>query len=272
MLRHLFPHLFTKVFVDSFHCDVCQFAKSHRATYSLSDTRSVEPFDLVHSDVWGPSSISNISGAKWYVTFIDDYTRVTWVFLMKDKFGVYQLFVNFFQMVKTQFGKPIKRLRSDNGKEYVNQKIYNFLKTNGVVHELTCVDTPQQNGVAGRKNRHLLEITRALRFQMNVPKFYWGEVVLTSAYLINRLPSRVLSGVSHVQVLTRFFPSLSIMLSLQNRVFGCSAFVHVHGLHQGKLDPRAIKCIFIGYASDKKGYKCYHPLSRRVYISMDVTF
>ena len=62
------------------------------------------------------------------------------------------------------------------------------------------------------------------------------------------------------------------MSSLQNRVFGCSAFVHVHGPHRGKLDPRAIKCIFIGYASDKKGYKCYHPPSRRVYISMDVTF
>ena len=113
---------------------------------------------------------------------------------------------------------------------------------------MTCVDTPQQNGVAERKNRHLLEITRALRFQMNVPKFYWGEVVLTSAYLINRLPSRVLSGVSPVQVLTRFFPSVPIMSSLQNRVFGCSAFVHVHGPHRGKLDPRAIKCIFIGYA------------------------
>lgn len=95
---------------------------------------------------------------------------------MKDKSEVYQLFVNFFQMVKTQFGKPIKRLRSDNGKEYVNQNFHNFLKTNGVVRELTCVDTPQQNGVAERKNRDLLEITRALRFQMNVPKFYWGKL------------------------------------------------------------------------------------------------
>ncbi|KAI5385309.1 hypothetical protein KIW84_072057 [Lathyrus oleraceus] len=88
----------------------------------------------------------------------------------------------------------------------------------------------------------------------------------------NGLPSRVLSGVSPAQVLTRLFPSVPIMSSLQNCVFGYSAFVHVHGPHRGKLDPRAIKCIFIGYASDKKGYKCYHPPSRRVYISMDVTF
>src|ERR1044072_2434122 len=107
---------------------------------------------------------------------------------------------------------------------------------------------------------------------MNVPKFYWGEAVLTSAYLINRLPSRVLSGVSPVQAMTSFFPSVPIMSCLQSHVFGCSAFVHVHSPHRGKLDPRDIKCVFIGYAPDKKGYKCYHPSSRRVYISMDVTF
>src|ERR1044072_7894907 len=97
MLKSLFPHLFSTLSVESFHCDVCQFAKSQRATYSPSDSRSVQPFDLVHSDVWGPSSISNISGAKWFVTFIDDCTRVTWVFLMKDKSEVCQLFVTFFQ-------------------------------------------------------------------------------------------------------------------------------------------------------------------------------
>nr|KYP54934.1 Retrovirus-related Pol polyprotein from transposon TNT 1-94 [Cajanus cajan] len=191
---------------------------------------------------------------------------------MKDKSEVFQLFVNFYQTVQIQFGSPIKRLRSDNGREYVNQNLSNFLKEKGVIHELTCVDTPQQNGVAERKNRHLLEVTRALLFQMSVPKSYWGEAVLTATYLINRLPSRVLDGVSPVQVMTSFYPSIPIMTSLQSRVFGCSVFVHVHSTHRGKLDPRAIKCVFIGYASNKKGYKCYHPQSRRVYVSKDVTF
>jgi len=94
---------------------------------------------------------------------------------MKDKFEVFHLFVNFYKMVQTQFESPIKRLRSDNGREYVNQNLSKFLKENGVVHELTCVDTPQQNGVAERKNRHILEVTRALLFQMYIPKSYWGK-------------------------------------------------------------------------------------------------
>jgi len=158
--------------VHSFHCDVCEFAKHYRTTFLPSTNKSSKPFDLAHSDVWGPAPISNTFGAKWFVFFIDDCTRVTWIFLMKDKSEVFQLFVNFYRIIQTQFGSPIKKLRSDNGREYVNQNLSNFLKDNGVVHELNCVDTPQQNGVAERKNQHLLEVVRALLFQMSVPKSY----------------------------------------------------------------------------------------------------
>ena len=270
VVKSLFPHLFNKVSIESLHCDICQFAKHHR--FHPSNNKSIEPFDLIHSDVWGPASNINITGAKWFVSFIDDCTRVTWIFLMKDKSEVFQLFESFYSMVHTQFGRRIKRLRSDNGKEYVNQSFSTFLKDKGVIHELTCVHTPQQNGVAERRNRHLLEVARTLLFQMSVPKSYWGEAVLTAAYLINRLPSSILNGVSPVQLMNSFFPTVPIMTSLQSRVFGCCAFVHVHGPHRGKLDPRAVKCIFIGYSPNKKGYKCYHPQSRHFYISMDVTF
>jgi len=191
---------------------------------------------------------------------------------MKDKSEVFHLFVKFYRIIQTQFERPIKRLCYDIGREYVNQNLSKFLQENGVVHELTCVDTPQQNGVAGRKNRHLLEVTRALLFQTFVPRSYWGEAVLTATYLINRLPSRVLEGVTPIQLMTTFYPSIPMLTSLQNRVFGCPVFVHVHSPYRGKLDPRAIKCVFIGYAPNKKGYKCYHSQSRKVYVSKDVTF
>ncbi|RDX84845.1 hypothetical protein CR513_34043, partial [Mucuna pruriens] len=98
-------------------------------------------------------------------------------------------------------------LWSDNDTEFVNLEFSNFLKDNGVVHELTCVNTPQQNGVAERKNHHLLEVARALIFQMSVPNVYWGEVVLTATYLINRLPTQVLNGISPIKHMLSFFPS-----------------------------------------------------------------
>jgi len=88
------------VSAKSFHCDVCQFAKHHRTTFPPNGNKSSKPFDLIHPDVWGPSSIPNISGAKWFVSFIDDYcTRVTWIFLMKDKSEVFHLFVTFYRMI-----------------------------------------------------------------------------------------------------------------------------------------------------------------------------
>jgi len=93
-----------------------------------------------------------------------------------------------------------------------------------------------------------------------------------ATYLINRLPSQVLEGISLVQLMTVFYPSIPIMTSLQTRVFGCPAFVHVHSPYRGMLDLRTIKCVFVGYAPHKKGYTCYNPQSRKVYISKDVTF
>ncbi|RDX67605.1 hypothetical protein CR513_53499, partial [Mucuna pruriens] len=267
LLKTIFSHLFTKEFVESFKYDIFQFPKHHRATFSPSNNKSLEPFDLIHSDVWGAAS-NSISRAKWFVSFIDDCTHVTWIFLMKHKYEVCQIFFDFFRLAKNQLNKSIKRLWSYNDTEFVNLEFSKFLKDNGMVHQLTCVNTPQQNGVAERKNRHLLEVARVLLFQMSVSNVYWGEVVLTATYLINRLPTRVLNGISPIKHILSFFPSSPLMLSLPNRVFVCVAFVHSHNPHHGKLDPKAVKCVFIGYPSNKKGFKCYHPLSLRFFVSM----
>ncbi|KAK2414409.1 myosin-16 [Trifolium repens] len=272
LIKSMYPELFLRHSVESFKCDVCEFAKHHRVSFSPNFNKSVEPFNIIHSDVWGPAPTSNVSGAKWFVSFIDDCTRLTWVFLMNTKSEVPQLFIQFYNMVKTQFGKGIKRLRSDNGKEYVNHTFSDFTSKHGIIHEFTCVDTPQQNGVAERKNRHLLEVARCLMFQMSVPNSYWGEAVLTAVYLINRVMSRALGNTSPIKSMLSHFPSAPILQNLKTRVFGCVAFVHVHKQYRNKLDPRAIRCIFLGYAPNKRGYKCYHPPSRKFFISRDVTF
>ncbi|RVX16318.1 Retrovirus-related Pol polyprotein from transposon TNT 1-94 [Vitis vinifera] len=148
----------------------------------------------------------------------------------------------------------------------------NHLRKLGILHDLSCVNTPQQNGVAERKNGHLLNTTRALLFQGNVPKSYWGEVVLTATYMINRIPSRVLDNKSPIKILKSFYPHFRTSNELTPRVFGCTTFVHVHSQHRDKLDPRAIKYVFLGYSSTKKGYNCYNPSTIKFYISADVTF
>ena len=268
----MFPSLFKNVNVTDFHCNTCELAKHYRVSFPLSNSRSSKPFSLIHTDIWGPSRIPNISGARWFVSFIDDCTRTTWLFLMKEKSEVSNIFQFFYKMINTQFGVSIKRVRSDNARDYFNHILSHFFQKEGVIHESSCVDTPQQNGVAERKNRHLLNVTRALLFQNNVPKSFWGEAVLTAAYLINRMPSRVLGYQSPINVLSKFFPDFNNSCKLPPKIFGCVSFVHIHNHNRGKLDPRALKCVFVGYSITKKGYKCYHPNTRKIFTSMDVTF
>jgi len=176
------------------------------------------------------------------------------------------LFVKFYRMVQTQFGNPIKRLLSDNGREYVNQNLSKFLKENEVVRELTSVNTPKKMEL--QKGKIVISL-RLLELYSSKLLFIvlTGEAVLTVTYLINRL-----EGVSPDKLMTTLYPSIPIMISLQIHVSGCPVFVHVHSFYWGKLDPRAIKCVFIGYAFNKKGYKCYHSQSCKVYVSNDVTF
>ncbi|RVW94063.1 Retrovirus-related Pol polyprotein from transposon TNT 1-94 [Vitis vinifera] len=123
-----------------------------------------------------------------------------------------------------------------------------------------------------RKNRHLMEVARSLMIASKVPKQLWGEAVLTASYLINRMPSRILQFKTPCQILLATYPSARIISSIPVKVFGCTAFVHIHKSQRGKLDPTATKCIFLGYSPNQKGYKCYSPTTKKFYTSMDVTF
>ncbi|CAN6557534.1 unnamed protein product [Malus baccata var. baccata] len=235
-LRRMLPSLFHEIKESDLHCEVCILVKSHRVSFPPSMHKRLFPFELVHSDVWGPSHVSTLSGIKWFVTFVDDCTRMTWIYVMKNKSDVGMVFRSFSQMVATQYSSVIKVLRSDNGGEYIGSELSNFLRDQGILHETTCPHTPQQNGVAERKNRHILETARALLIGASVPKRFWLEAVTYAVYVINRMPSRVVDFRTPLQVLTEFVPVVSTN-TLSPRVFGCVAYVHIHKIHRSKLDP-----------------------------------
>ena len=145
--------------------------------------------------------------------------------------------------------------------------MFNFLSQNGISHQTSCVDTPQQNGIVERKHRHLLEVARALRFQAHLPIKFWGECVLTAAYLINYAPTPKLSGKSPCEILFSKPPSYSHL-----RVFGCLCYVHDKNRSNDKFAPRAKPCVFIGYPMGKKGYKVCDIESHKIFTSRDVIF
>jgi len=193
---------------EPFNCEICHFLKSTRLPFSLSKSKTTHVFELIHSDVWGPF-YAFIDGFKYFVSFIDDFFRVTWVYLLKTKHDVFDCFKDFHSFMLNQYSTYIKILRSDNGTEYMSKDMSKYLHSNRIVHQTSCVGTPQQNGIFERKNRDLLEKTRAIILQMNVPKHFWSYGILIAVYLINRLPSRVLEFKSPLEVLQNKVPDIS---------------------------------------------------------------
>ncbi|CAM8925259.1 unnamed protein product [Rhodiola kirilowii] len=252
---------------SQFSCTVCPMAKQTKLSFPLSNHQSVAVFDLIHCDIWGPHHEPTHSGAQYFLTIVDDFSRAVWTFLMVQKSEVTSLLVNFFAMVHTQFGKTIKVLRSDNGGEFFNTKLSSFLLTKGCIHQSSCPYTPQQNGVVERKHRHLLEIARALMFESGLPRMFWGESVLTATHIINRLPSSVIQGKSPWEKLFNEQPYIDHL-----RVFGCSCFVSTNKHSRDKFDSRAWECVFLGYPSGQKGYKVYCISTGKFLVSRHVIF
>ncbi|KAJ7950679.1 Retrovirus-related Pol polyprotein from transposon TNT 1-94 [Quillaja saponaria] len=236
VLGNMFPDLLKHCTMNNLLCDACEFAKHKRASYPLLNNKSTTPFALIHSDVWGPSRVVSLSGYKWFVTFIDCFSRTTWVYLLRAKNEVFTCFQMFHKLVCTQFDGKVKILRSDNGTEYTEGNFQKYLRDHIIMHQTSCVDTSAQNGTAERKNRHLLEVAQSLMFTMNVPKAYWGDAVLSAAYLINRMSLRTLDFNTHLDVLQG-----KCSFVVPPKVFGCACFVHEHGKNISKLDHRALK-------------------------------
>lgn len=132
-------------------------------------------------------------GYRYFETFVDNFSHVTWFYLLKTCLDLFTTFCTFHDEIKTEFNKNIRILRSDNAKDYLPNSFQSYPTQHGILHQTSCVYTPKQNGVAERKNRHLLEVSGALMFHMGVPKPFWTNV-LTACYLINRMLFSILNG------------------------------------------------------------------------------
>jgi Integrase core domain len=137
--------------LEYINCDVCKLAKQTRLSFSLSTSISKAEFVLVHSDVWGPAPVDSYNHFKYFITFIDDFSRTTWVYLLKGKNKVFSCFKDFLNFIENQYSAKIKIFRSDNGTEYVNKSFSELLKSKGILHQITCINTPEQNDVSERK-------------------------------------------------------------------------------------------------------------------------
>ncbi|KAL4367961.1 hypothetical protein GQ457_05G011320 [Hibiscus cannabinus] len=245
---------------DHSTCTICPLAKQRCLPFPVSSTCSKNSFELVHCDVWGPFKDATYDNHRFFLTLVDDFTRSTWTYLMQHKSDVLMIVPSFLQMVKRQFGHDIKMFRSDNAPELKFSQL-------GIVHQFSCVETPQQNSVVERKHQHLLAVARALFFQSRVPIHFWGDCVLTATYIINRLPTLVLQNKSPYEVLHAQAHSFSNL-----GTFGCLCFVSTLKSHRNKFSERALPAVFLGYVSGIKGFKVFVLKTQSVMVSRNVVF
>ncbi|GJZ84557.1 retrotransposon protein, putative, ty1-copia subclass [Tanacetum coccineum] len=230
-------------------CENYVLGKSHRVRFGVGRHTTQGVIDYVHSDLWGPSQVESLGGKRYFLSIIDDYSRRVWVYILRFKHEAFGKFKEWKQLVENQTGRTVKKLRTDNGLEFCNREFEQLCIESGIARHLTVVGTPQQNGVAERMNRTLMDKVRCLLIQSGLPKTFWAEATCTAAYLINRSPSTAIEKKTPMEMWSGH-PSDYEML----RIFGCVAYPHDK---QGKLEPRAIKCVLLGYPEGVKGYRLY---------------
>lgn len=252
---------------DTLDCVACLQAKSHKLPFPLSKSHSSSPFELIHMDVWGPSPVLSHQGFRYYLLIVDDYTRYTWLYPLHYKSDVKHTVAQFKSYVNTQFHTYVQTVRSDNGGEFVNLFLLELFLNHGVIHQTSCPHTPEQNGVVERKYRHLIETTIALLLQSSLPTNFWLEALTTAVYLANRLPHTTLNFQVPYCLLFNTSPDYSSL-----KPFGCSCFPWLKPYTSNKLSPKSQHCIFLGYCPNTKGYRCYNPVTSKVYTSRHVRF
>jgi hypothetical protein len=210
----------------------------------------------------------SIGGAQYILTFTDDYSRKTEVYLLKEKSEVMRHFEDYKVRSERETGERIKKLRTDNGGEFTGEKFEKFLRSKGIKHEYTMPYTPEQNGVSERINRTLLERTRCMLRNAKLEDKFWGEAILTANYMKNKSPSKILGDLVPDEIWKRWKPTVNY-----TRIFGCEAYVLKPKVkRKGKLDERAQKMIFVGYASNRRGYRFWNPAEKKIVFSKDVRF
>ncbi|OMO99220.1 hypothetical protein CCACVL1_03887 [Corchorus capsularis] len=248
-------------------CEECVLSKQHRDAFPKGKAwRAQYVLELVHTDLCGPITPTSNGGKNYFITFIDDYSRKTWVYFLQFKSEAFEMFKKFKQLVEKESGKYIKMLRSDRGGEFTSDEFVTFCENAGIKRQMTAPHTPQQNGVCERKNRTILDMVRSILRRSSMPRTFWPEAVAWSTHVLNRSPSRALNSTpeeawSGVRPAVHYF-----------RVFGCIAYAHVPDQKRKKLDDKGEKCVLLGVSEESKAYKLYNPTTKKLIISRDVVF
>jgi len=222
---------------------------------------------LVHADLCGHVTPPTPGGKSFFLLIVDDHSRYMWLELMATKDEALLYFKRFKTVVELESGSKLRAFRSDCGGEFNSGVFVTFCQDHGIKHNTTTSYTPQQNGVVERRNQTVVEMARCLLKSMSVPARFWGEAVRVAVYLLNRSPTKSLSGKTPYEVWYGKKPGVKNL-----RTFGCVAYVKRVGPRISKLSDRSVPGVFLGYETGTTGYRVYDPVKDKLMVSHDIIF
>jgi hypothetical protein len=223
--------------------------------------------ELVHGDLCGPITPATPGGKKYFLLLVDVFSRYMWVELLPSKDCTPAAIKRIRAVAEMQSGHKLSSLRTDRGREFTSADFTDHLVSTGVRRQLTAPYSPQQNGMVERRNQTIVAAARSMLKAKKLPGYFWGEAVATAVYLLNRLPTKSVEGMTPFEAWYGKKPAAHHL-----HTFGCIAHVKNTSPHLKKLDDRSTKMIFVGYEPGTKAYRAYNPATGRVHITRDVVF
>ncbi|KAJ9558098.1 hypothetical protein OSB04_012712 [Centaurea solstitialis] len=245
-------------------CLSCISRKMTRKPFSYVGERAKDLLGLIHTDVCGPFRTVSREGANYFITFTDDFSRYGYVYLLKHKHEAFETFKVFQSEVENQLGKTIKALCSDRRGEYMSQEFLDHLTKCVIVSQFTPPYTPQHNGVSERRNRTFLDMVQSMMSLTSLPLSFWGCALESATCVLNMAPTKKVDKTPY-EIWHGKVPNLYYL-----KVWGCEDRVKRNT--PNKLEPRSIKCIFVGYPKKTMGYYFYYPPENKIFVARYVKF
>ncbi|KAJ9557546.1 hypothetical protein OSB04_012160 [Centaurea solstitialis] len=264
LVRGLPPKEFT---LDD-NCVACLKGKQHKASHKSKTINTISaPLQLLHMDLFGPTNVMSIGKKSYCLVIIDDYSRFTWVFFLRTKDETSGLIKPFVKRVENQVNLRVKVIRSDNGTEFKNADLNSFCEEKGIERQFSAPRTPQQNGVAERRNRTLIEAARTMLADSKLPITFWAEAVNTACYVQNRVHVVKSKGKTPYELFKNKKPFIGFFVP-----FGCPCSILNTKTHLGKFDSKADDGFFVGYSIQSKAVRVFNTVSRTIEESDNVKF
>lgn len=250
----------SKVFRCADHCVACLKGKQHKASHKSKEINTISsPLHLLHMDLFGPTNVMSIGKKSYCLVIVDDYSRFTWTFFLRTKDETSGLIKSFILRIENQSNQKVKVIRSDNGTEFKNHDLNCFCEEKGIERQYSAPRTPQQNGVAERRNRTLIEAARSLLADSKLPITFWAEAVNTACYVQNRVLIVKPKNKTPYELFNKRKPFIGFF-----KPFGCPCTILNTKDYLGKFDSKSDDGFLVGYSSQSRAYRVFNTSSRLI--------